>query len=142
MLRRCKLDELDIPLTDDSEPLDVIPIEDAIVPQEDPDAMDVDEDPNTGTSGAREIEDFGVVIDFTQLDDDLKEAGDDRTEEELLDKVKTIESELEKLSPNSKAVERLEGVENRLQETEKEFEKSRRDAKAAKEKFLSIKEKR
>ncbi|KAF3911809.1 hypothetical protein AA313_de0207669 [Arthrobotrys entomopaga] len=142
LLRRCKLEEIDIPLTADSESLDVVPIEDALAPQADPDAMDVDEDPHTGTTGAVEIEDFGVVVDFSKLDDSLKEAGDDRTEEELLDKIKSIEGELEKLSPNSKAVERLAGVEDRLQETEKEFEKSRRDAKAAKDRFLAVKEKR
>ncbi|KAF3937191.1 hypothetical protein ABW19_dt0203372 [Dactylella cylindrospora] len=142
LLRRCKLEEIKIPLDDDSEPLDAVPLEDAIAPQTDPDAMDVDEDPNTGTTGATEIQDFGVIVDFSQLDDDLKEAGDDRTEEELLDKIKSIENELEKLSPNSRAHERLEGVENRLQETEKEFEKSRREAKAAKDRFLSVKEKR
>ncbi|KAF3285500.1 Structural maintenance of chromosomes protein 1 [Orbilia oligospora] len=142
LLRRCKLEEINIPLTAESEALDAVPIEDALAPQADPDAMDVDEDPHTGTTGAVEIEDFGVVVDFSNLDEDLQTSGDDRTEEDLLDRVKTIESELEKLSPNSKAVERLAGVEDRLQETEKEFEKSRRDAKAAKDRFLAVKEKR
>ncbi|KAK6355243.1 Structural maintenance of chromosomes protein 1 [Orbilia brochopaga] len=142
LLRRCKLEEIKIPLTADSAPLDDVPIEDALAPQADPDAMDVDEDPNTGTTGAVEIDNFGVIVDFSDLDGELKEAGDDRTEEELLDKIKSIEGELEKLSPNTKAVERLEGVENRLQETEKEFEKSRRDARAAKDRFMAVKEKR
>ncbi|EPS38697.1 hypothetical protein H072_7507 [Dactylellina haptotyla CBS 200.50] len=142
LLRRCKLEEINIPLAAESEALDVVPIEDALAPQADPDAMEVDEDPHTGTTGAVEIEDFGVVVDFSNLDESLKEAGDDRTEEDLFDKIKNIENELEKLSPNSKAVERLAGVEDRLQETEKEFEKSRRDAKAAKDRFLAVKEKR
>ncbi|KAK6361226.1 Structural maintenance of chromosomes protein 1 [Orbilia blumenaviensis] len=142
LLRRCKLEEINIPLTAESESLDAVPIEDALAPQADPDAMEVDEDPHTGTTGAVEIEDFGVIVDFSKLDEDLQTNGDDRTEEDLLDRIKTIENDLEKLSPNTKAVERLAGVEDRLQETEREFEKSRRDTKAAKDRFAAVKEKR
>jgi len=60
----------------------------------------------------------------------------------LLDKIKALDNELEKMAPNMKAIERLEGVENRLQETEQEFEDSRRQAKTARDNFLAVKQKR
>lgn len=44
--------------------------------------------------------------------------------------------------PNTKAIERLEGVETRLHSPEKEFEKSRKDAKRAREKFNVVHRKR
>jgi len=81
-------------------------------------------------------------VDFNELDDELKESAEERLEEELLDKIRGLEAELEKMAPNTKAVERLEGVESRLQETEKEFERSRREAKAAKDRFLAVKTQR
>lgn len=46
------------------------------------------------------------------------------------------------MSPNMKAIERLEEVEGRLDETEKEFEKARKEAKQAKDKFNAVKERR
>lgn len=46
------------------------------------------------------------------------------------------------MAPNMKAIERLEGVENRLHDTEKDFENSRKEAKKAKDKFQTVKDKR
>ena len=73
LLRKCKLDGITIPLEPNSAPLDDLPIEDAIAPQDDPDAMDVDEDPNSGLNGTAEIQDYGIRPDFKELDDDLKD---------------------------------------------------------------------
>ena len=63
-------------------------------------------------------------------------------EEELLEKIRTLSSELDRMAPNMKAIERLEGVENRLQEVEREFENSRKEAKRAKDRFQAVKDKR
>lgn len=46
------------------------------------------------------------------------------------------------MAPNMKAIERLEGVENRLHDTEKDFENSRKEAKKAKDKFQTVKDTR
>lgn len=46
------------------------------------------------------------------------------------------------MAPNMKAIERLEGVESRLHDTDKDFETSRKEAKKARDRFLAIKEKR
>lgn len=71
LLRRCKLEDIDIPLTESSNSLDQLPI-DELVQTADPDAMDVDEDAN-GSSGQALVQDYGVDVDFDSLGDTLKE---------------------------------------------------------------------
>lgn len=69
LLRRCKLENIDIPLADSSNPLDQLPIDD-LVQATDPDAMDVDED-----AGGEGVQDYGIEIDFDSLGETLKEVG-------------------------------------------------------------------
>lgn len=71
LLRRCKLEDIDIPLTESSNSLDQLPI-DELVQAADPDAMDVDEDAN-GSSGQALVQDYGVDVDFDSLGETLKE---------------------------------------------------------------------
>ena len=71
ILRRCKLEDIDIPLRKDSAPLDQLPIDDLV--QTDPHAMDIDEDPNLGSLEAPAIQDYGIEVDFESLGDSLKE---------------------------------------------------------------------
>ncbi|KAJ3940182.1 Structural maintenance of chromosomes protein 1 [Colletotrichum fioriniae] len=58
------------------------------------------------------------------------------------DKIASLASELEKLNPNMRAIERLESVESRLKNTEKEFEDSRAALKAARDAFNHVKAQR
>ena len=69
LLRRCKLEDINIPLEEDSRSLDQLPLDDVL--QTDPDAMDVDDDPEAST--LPEIQDYGIEIDFDDLDEDLRE---------------------------------------------------------------------
>lgn len=147
ILRRCKLEEIDLPLENGSAPLDDLPIDDTL--QQDPDAMDVDEDEdqgyvNGGPSAISQIvnQDYGIEVDFDNLDKNLQDDDSEKVEERLFEKIKTLAGELERMSPNMKAIERLEGVESRLQSTEKQFEDSRKAAKQAKENFETVKAKR
>jgi len=108
--------------------------------------MDVDEDDENNANGSAisrvALQDYGIEVDFDELSESLQDSGEDKIEEELLEKIKTLSGELDRMAPNMKAIERLEGVESRLQETEKEFEDSRRLAKKAKDKFMAVREKR
>ncbi|CEL07347.1 Putative Structural maintenance of chromosomes protein [Aspergillus calidoustus] len=70
LLRRCKLEDIDIPLTEDSNPLDQLPI-DELVQGADPDAMDVDG--TQGDGGDFAVQDYGIEVDFDSLGDTLKE---------------------------------------------------------------------
>ncbi len=56
--------------------------------------------------------------------------------------MKTLSSELEHMAPNMRAIERLEGVQDRLKTTDKEFEDARKRAKKAKDYFQEVKEQR
>lgn len=67
LLRRCKLEQIAIPLTETSRKLDSLPVDENIL-QTDPDAMDVDE----GDEPEEIMKDYGIEVDFDDLDDDLK----------------------------------------------------------------------
>ena len=67
---------------------------------------------------------------------------DDDLEDKLQEKITSLTSELEKLNPNMRAMERLESVKSRLESTEQDFEDSRAALRAARESFTAIKEKR
>ena len=69
LLRRCKLEDISIPLEEGSRGLDQLPLDDIL--QIDPDAMDVDDDLQAST--LPEIQDYGIEIDFDDLDEDLRE---------------------------------------------------------------------
>src|SRR5690606_4331749 len=122
-----------------------LPIEDTLhQPEADPDAMDIDEENEPVSTAINRVagQDYGIEVDFSELPEELQENNDEKVEEELLEKIKLISSELEKMAPNMKDVERLEGVESRLHDTDKEFEKSRRDFKVSRERFQAVKESR
>jgi structural maintenance of chromosome 1 len=70
LLRRCKLENINLPLEEDSAGLDRLPLD---IVQADPDAMDVDEDPDISTVQSASIQDYGIIIDFDDLDEDLRE---------------------------------------------------------------------
>lgn len=144
VFRRCKLEEINIPLAVGSRTLDQLPGDVNLQEEErDPDAMDVDEeDPTSSAVAPVKIQDYGISVVFDTLDDDLKESAEESVEEQLLEKVKTLSAELDCMAPNMKAIDRLEGVELRLQETEAEFEKSKTDARVAKERFNAVKTRR
>ena len=69
LLRRCKLEDISIPLEEASRGLDQLPLDDVL--QIDSRAMDVDEDPIA--TRLPEVQDYGIEIDFDGLDEDLRE---------------------------------------------------------------------
>lgn len=69
LLRRCRLEQITIPLTEGS--LDNLPNEDNLLHQ-DPDAMDVDEGDEMNLMDDA-MNDYGIEIDFDSLDEDLKD---------------------------------------------------------------------
>ncbi|RYP73307.1 hypothetical protein DL771_003736 [Monosporascus sp. 5C6A] len=135
LLRRCRLEQISIPLEEGS--LDDLPNEDNLLHQ-DPDAMDVDEAEDAYVT-ENAMNDFGIVVNFDQLDDDLKDPYDDSIEEKLQEKISSLTTELEKLNPNMRAMERLEVVEARLKSTEKDHEDSKAAFRAAKDAFDEVK---
>ena len=67
VLRKCKIDQIAIPLTANSAKLDSLPVDEQPLGA-DPDAMDVDE----GQEPEEIFKDYGIEVDFDELDEDLK----------------------------------------------------------------------
>ena len=142
LLRRCKLDDIAIPLVAGSTPLDRLPIDD-LVRNVDADAMEVDEeDPASSAVRTLTTEDYGIEPDFEDLDDDLKEDEGEAVENHLQDKIKSLNAELDKVAPNMRAMDRLDTVETKLRSTEKEFEDARKHYRTIKDAFEAIMQKR
>ncbi|OTA82404.1 hypothetical protein M434DRAFT_401003 [Hypoxylon sp. CO27-5] len=137
LLRRCRLEQINIPLVSGS--LDNLPNQDNLLHQ-DPDAMDVDDADDADMGDA--MDDYGIEVDFDQLDDDLKNPDDESIEEKLQEKISSLTAELEKLNPNMRAMERLEVVEARLQATQKDYDDSKVALEEAKNAFDEVKAKR
>ncbi|KAH9884117.1 cohesin complex subunit psm1 [Cubamyces lactineus] len=136
LYRKCKLDEIKLPLVTGS--LKNVPMEENL---RDEVAMDVDED-EEGTQQVKRVPDFGIEVDFESLDDDEREDNAGETLKELDESIAKVNAEIEHMAPNLKAMDRLDDVEAKLVETEKEAEKARTDSKKAREQFNEIKRRR
>ncbi|KAL8733795.1 MAG: hypothetical protein Q9181_003443 [Wetmoreana brouardii] len=141
ILRRCKLEDIDLPLNEGSKTLEELPIDEVV--QTDPDTMELDEDQDSSSIQPSNIQDFGIDIDFEDLDDDLKDEGDnDKTEDELQNRIKALNGELDHMAPNMRAMERVQAAKGRLATTDKDYEDARKRAAKAKDAFAKVKEKR
>ncbi|KAG9512682.1 cohesin complex subunit Psm1, partial [Aureobasidium melanogenum] len=136
LLRRCRIEEINIPLTPQSRKLETLPLDGGMAADED--AMDVDEE--DGSQRVPGVNDYGIDVDFSDLDDDLKQDDSEQCEANLQEIVSNIQADLDKMAPNMRAIERLEGVEARLKSTDDEFEASRKAAKEAKDQFDDIRD--
>ncbi|KAK4113783.1 putative SMC1 protein [Canariomyces notabilis] len=137
LLRRCKLEQIQIPLRKGS--LENIPNEDVLL-RKDQDAMEMDEEEDEDEVLEAAMDDYGIEVDFDGLDDSLKNAS--LRSYKLQERINSLTAELEKLNPNMRAMERLESVKSRLEATEKDFEDSRVALRAAREAFAQVKAKR
>ncbi|KAL8278439.1 hypothetical protein RQP46_009129 [Phenoliferia psychrophenolica] len=135
LYRRCKLDEIALPLEEGR--LDDIPMEAQVVALE----MDVDGD-DDGTQKVAPVTDYGVTVDFSDLEEEEKEDGSAEMEETLQTAINTFQAEMDKTSVNRKAIDRLGDSEARFKEIDGEFEKAREAAKTAKDAFTALKKER
>ena len=73
LLRRCKLEDISVPLDEESRGLDQLPLDDVI--QGNTDAMDIDGDGDgePSTLNPSEVQTYGIEIDFDELDEDLRQ---------------------------------------------------------------------
>ena len=140
ILRRCKIEDIGLPLAEGSANLDALPINDV---SQEGDAMDVDEDElNSSTFGSHAVTDHGIEPDFDELADDLRDDSGDAMDKELQSNIDAITATLENLTPNMHAADRLAAVESRIQDTQKEFEDSQKLHKATKKAFEEVRQKR
>jgi len=135
LYRKCRLEEIQLPLLEGD--LKHVPMEENLREEM---AMDVDEDEN-GTQRPKQVLDYGIQVDFESIDEDnLEDPGEAaaRFDKEITEKT----AEIERMAPNMKAMERLDDVEMKLADTEKEADKSRKDSKVARDHFNDVKMRR
>jgi structural maintenance of chromosome 1 len=143
LLRRCKIENIAVPLTDASAELESVPIND--LPLEDAGAMEDEADEDEPTSSALKthtVNDYGIELDYDALDDDLKDEDNDAMESKLHDDITNLNATLDKMQPNAHAAQRLAAVEQRAKDTEQEYDDSRNTYRDLKARFEDTMEKR
>ncbi|KAF8840540.1 RecF/RecN/SMC protein [Paxillus ammoniavirescens] len=134
--RKCRLEDMKLPLLAGN--LKNVPMEEHL---RDEVAMDVDEDED-GTQRPKQVQDYGIEVDFADLDDEERATNSPETLAEFDASIAKLNADIERMAPNLKAIERLDDVEARLVETEREAEKARKDSKTARDQFNEIKRQR
>lgn len=86
--------------------------------------------------------DWEVEVNFDQVSEGQRENDGPNIDREFQDKIKQLGEEIEHMAPNLKAIDRLEGVSERLRAAEQEFNSARIAAKSAKEQYTVVKQKR
>ena len=141
VLRNCKVENIELPLERGSRKIDALPLEDVLLGEEDDaDAMDVDGGAANGS--APQFNDYGIHVDFSELEDDLKEDDSDECLANLVEKVNTLTADLDKLAPNMRSAERLDATSERLRATDREWTDSKTAARTATKAFEAVRAKR
>jgi len=104
--------------------------------------MEVDRDEEDESEGPRRVQGYGIEVDYSELGDEEIEDSSPEAATHFDEELTKVTAEIERMAPNLKAVERLDDVEARLVETEKEAEKARKDSKNARDQFNDMKQKR
>ncbi|KAI7867501.1 RecF/RecN/SMC [Spinellus fusiger] len=134
IFRKCKLEDIELPLTRGTM-ADVL-VED--IATQNTDSMDLDEPSQRSIRST----DWVVEINYNPLTREQRADSNDSVEREFLADIKQRSTQIEQMAPNLKAIHRLEGGEQRLQDAEEAFDTARMITKQAKEKFNTVKQKR
>lgn len=159
IFRKCKLEGISLPLKRGT--MDDIIIEESSTQVEGSDAGSVSDAssmagsitaPSTGYSSDMDLDapsqesiqstDWEVEVNFDQVGEIQRENDGPQIDREFQDKIKQLGEEIEQMAPNLKAIDRLEGVSERLKAAEQEFNSARITAKTTKEQFTTVKQKR
>ncbi|PHZ08880.1 RecF/RecN/SMC protein [Rhizopus microsporus ATCC 52813] len=146
IFRKCKLEGINLPMLQGS--MDDIVVEGEQISQAEgmatddssvSSSMDVDEPPSQTSILTS---DWTIEIDYARLGQLQRDDSSQAVDKDFQDEIKRLTDEIEQMAPNLKAVDRLESVEESLKVAEDEFSVARNTAKAAKERFNMIKQKR
>jgi structural maintenance of chromosome 1 len=138
VLRTCKVENISLPLERGSRKIDSLPLEDEMLDDDD-DAMDIDGEDVASTT---KVKDYGILIDYEELDDTIKDDGSDECEAQLSENINNLQSVLDKMAPNMRSAERLEATEARFQLVEQEHKEATTVYKKAAKAFEDVKKKR
>ncbi|KAK6458945.1 structural maintenance of chromosome protein 1 [Scheffersomyces xylosifermentans] len=85
---------------------------------------------------------YEIEVDYSMLDERLKQSFNPRLQSELETKLQNTIEQLERLTPNGKAVDRLKEVESKLKDFDKDHTLARQKERKIYEKFQEVREKR
>lgn len=133
LLKSCKMEGINVPMLQGS--------------LEDIAEVDASQDSGSQRESSIHQREAHIKLDYSSLDDELKELegpDDIKKSQELLNKqLFDLENTLQRIAaPNMKALEKLENVKVRCQETADEFEMARRRAKKCKQVFERVRKER
>ncbi|KAG1809191.1 P-loop containing nucleoside triphosphate hydrolase protein [Suillus subaureus] len=134
--RKCRLEDIELPLLEGN--LKNVPMEENLREEV---AMDIDDD-DDGTQQPRQAQDYGIEVDFDSLTEEERADNSPETTAEFDAQIAKLNGEIERMAPNLKAIEKLDDVEAKLADTEKEADKARKDSKNARDQFNDVKRKR
>uniref|UniRef100_A0A6B2KWD3 Structural maintenance of chromosomes protein n=1 Tax=Arcella intermedia TaxID=1963864 RepID=A0A6B2KWD3_9EUKA len=123
LFRTCKREDIEIPITKGALPADV--------------------DPPVDQLGKVLLEEDEIEVDYSLLSDEIRTSTKTQLEAAILvwqDKIKEFAIQLENLSPNLKAIDRLNDVEKRLEKTNEELEGTKKSARNAIDDFKKVKD--
>ncbi|RCH97189.1 Structural maintenance of chromosomes protein 1, partial [Rhizopus stolonifer] len=157
IFRKCKLEGIQLPLSRGS--MDDIMIEDTRVNNEEGDtgsvsdassilehsmdytqSTDMDVDAPVSQLSIQST-DWEVEVDYSQLGARQRTDDSPDMDKKFQDEIKQMGLDIDQMAPNMKAIDRLEGVSERLKIAEEEFTDTRAAAKLAKEQFNQVKNK-
>uniref|UniRef100_K1Q630 Structural maintenance of chromosomes protein n=1 Tax=Magallana gigas TaxID=29159 RepID=K1Q630_MAGGI len=147
LLKACKMDDIRLPMRMGT--MDDISREDE--PSSQPDSQSTADTPldSMSSQGQKAIyaKEAQIQIDYSSLDEDVKELDtpeDVKKQTEIMTKaLSDMNSNLNRINaPNMKAMEKLDGVRERFQETSEEFENARKRAKRAKQVYEKVRKER
>ncbi|KAL5537272.1 SMC1_1 [Sanghuangporus sanghuang] len=102
--------------------------------------MDIDDE--DGTQRPRRVPDYGIEVEFDLLDDEEREDGSAEMGSTYDSSITKLNTEIERMAPNMKAMERLDNVQTKLLDMEKAAEKVRKESKRARDEFNDIRKRR
>lgn len=120
MLKNCKIENVDLPLEDGF--LESVSLGDGI------------EDVSSVA--------YKIRVDYSMLDFKYQDHFSVKIEAEIRVQIENIDKDIQLLTPNAKALERLKEVDQKLKEFDREFTKARQTEKKTTERFNEVKSKR
>ncbi|UZJ52181.1 hypothetical protein CBS101457_001501 [Exobasidium rhododendri] len=147
LYRRCRLEEITLPLLSGSKELHQVPLEKKVSLRGDDEDEDGDGDDDVDDSMDLDetapftlrVPDYGIKVNFTTLSRAEKQNASEEMAREMQDRIDVATNEMDRLSPHIKANERLTDTESRLAEVDVDFEKSRKEVKRTSDEFLRLK---
>lgn len=132
------MEEIDIPLLKGS--LKNVPMEENLAEEEES-PMKADKDEDEEYERPQQVQDYGIEIDYSEFEDEEMEDSQ-KAAARFDEEIAKVTAEIERMAPNLKATDRLDEVQSKLVETEKEAEKARKDSKNARDEFNDVKQRR